>query len=162
MVLNNVILSAPIVCIVLVIINICLSYCTDIQWNLITYTFSYFVFTYVLFIHFILDIENGVLYPFKQLDHFLGNWHSHFSVLPHISLIRDCFRTWLLASVISSQTFRLFNLSPVHPSYLSPKFLNIRWQIKPKTHGHEPSVTDVSKPNETNVSKMSCYSRHTS
>ena len=34
MVLNNVILSNPIVCIVLVIINICLSYCTDIQLNL--------------------------------------------------------------------------------------------------------------------------------
>jgi len=23
-----------------------------------------------------------VLYPVKQLDHFLGNWHSPFSVLP--------------------------------------------------------------------------------
>ena len=37
MVLNNVILSTPIVCVVLVIVNICLSYCTDIQWNLSQY-----------------------------------------------------------------------------------------------------------------------------
>ena len=37
------------------------------------YNFSYFLFTYVLLIHFILDIVNGVLYPVKQLDHFLGN-----------------------------------------------------------------------------------------
>ena len=32
-VLNNVILFIPIACIVLVIINIRLSYCTDIQWG---------------------------------------------------------------------------------------------------------------------------------
>jgi hypothetical protein len=36
----------------------------------ITCSFSYFLFTYVLFIHFILDIIKGVLYPFKQLDNF--------------------------------------------------------------------------------------------
>ena len=29
----------------------------------ITFSFSYFLFTYVLFIHFIHDIINGVLYP---------------------------------------------------------------------------------------------------
>ena len=62
----------------------------------ITYIFSYFLFTYVLFIHFILGIINGALYPVKQLDHFLGNWHSHFSVLPltphsyATSLTLDC------------------------------------------------------------------------
>jgi len=39
----------------------------------ITFSFSYCLFTYVLFIHFILDIINGALYPVKQLDHFLGN-----------------------------------------------------------------------------------------
>ena len=32
-----------------------------------------FFFNYVSFIHFILDIINGVVYPVKQLDHFLGN-----------------------------------------------------------------------------------------
>ena len=32
-----------------------------------------FFFIYGLFIHFILDIINGALYPVKQLDHFLGN-----------------------------------------------------------------------------------------
>jgi len=39
----------------------------------ITFSFSYFIFAYVSFIHFILDIINGALYPAKQLDHFLGN-----------------------------------------------------------------------------------------
>ena len=29
-----------------------------------------FFFTYVLFIHFILDIINGALYPVKQLERF--------------------------------------------------------------------------------------------
>jgi len=87
-----------------------------------------------------------VLYPVKHLDHFRGNWNSHFSVLPHTTLVRDCFRTALQASVIRSQLFRLLNLSPVHPSYLLPTVLNMRWQIKPKTYGYEPSVTDASKP----------------
>jgi len=32
----------------------------------ITFSFSHFLFTYVLFIHFILDIINGVLYPIKK------------------------------------------------------------------------------------------------
>ena len=37
----------------------------------ITFSFSDFLFfTYVLFIHFILDINNVALYPVKQLDHF--------------------------------------------------------------------------------------------
>ena len=36
----------------------------------ITFSFSDFIFTYVLFIHFIFDIINGMLYPVKQLDHF--------------------------------------------------------------------------------------------
>jgi len=49
----------------------------------ITFTFSYFLFTCVLFINFILDIINGVLYLVKLLDHFLGNWHSLCSVLPY-------------------------------------------------------------------------------
>jgi len=31
----------------------------------ITFSFSDFLFTYVLFIRFILDITNGVLYPVK-------------------------------------------------------------------------------------------------
>ena len=35
--------------------------------------FSYCLFTYVLFIHFVRDIINGEPYPAKQLDHFLGN-----------------------------------------------------------------------------------------
>ena len=39
----------------------------------ITFSFSYFLFTPVLFIHFILDTINGVLYPVKQPDHFLVN-----------------------------------------------------------------------------------------
>ena len=44
-------------------------------------------------------------------------------------------------------SFSLFKSLPLlHPSYLSPKVLNIRWQIKPKTYGYEPSVTDASKP----------------
>jgi len=38
----------------------------------ITYRFSYVNFTYVLFNDFTLDIKNGVLYPVKQIDHFLG------------------------------------------------------------------------------------------
>jgi len=32
------------------------------------------------------------------------------------------------------------------PSYLSRTVLNMRWQLKPKTYDHEPSVTDASKP----------------
>jgi len=36
----------------------------------ITYNFSDFLFTYILFIHFILYKINGALYPLKQLDHF--------------------------------------------------------------------------------------------
>jgi hypothetical protein len=36
----------------------------------ITFSFGDFLFTYVLFIHFILDIINGALYPVKQPDHF--------------------------------------------------------------------------------------------
>jgi len=90
--------------------------------------------------------KNGMLYPIKQLDYFLGNWLGHFSVLPYTTLIHDRFRIGLLASLISSQPFRRLNLSPVHPSYLSPTDLNIPRHIKPKTYCHEPSVTDASKP----------------
>ena len=36
----------------------------------ITFSFNDFLYTYVFFIHFILDIINGALYPVKQLDHF--------------------------------------------------------------------------------------------
>jgi len=36
----------------------------------IIFSFSYCLFTYVLFIHFTLDLINGVLYPVKQLDRF--------------------------------------------------------------------------------------------
>ena len=32
----------------------------------IPFSFSYFLFTYVLFIHFMLDIINGALYPVKR------------------------------------------------------------------------------------------------
>jgi len=49
------------------------SYSEKVMVHRITYSFSYFLFIYVLFIHFILDIINGVLYPVKQLDDFLGN-----------------------------------------------------------------------------------------
>ena len=52
----------------------------------------------------------------------------------------------LIASVISSQPLRRWNLSPYNPSYLSPTVLNIRWQIKPETYVYEQSVTDASKP----------------
>jgi len=65
-----------------------------------------------------------LVYPVKRLDYFLGNWHSHFSVLPHTTLVRDCLCTGLLKSVIYSQPFRRLNLS-----YLSPTVLNIHWQI---------------------------------
>ena len=68
------------------------------------------------------------------------------SLLCTPTLVRDCFHAGLLASVISSQPFRRLNLSPVHPSYLSPTVLNIRWQIKPKTYGYETSVTDANTP----------------
>ena len=87
-----------------------------------------------------------MLYPVKQPDHFLGNWHSHFSVLPHTTLIRDCFLTGLLASFICSQPFCRLNFSPCNPSHLSPTILNIRWRIKPKTCSYGPSITDASKP----------------
>ena len=70
-----------------------------------------------------------MLYPVKQLDYFLGNWHRHFSVVPHTTLVCDCFRTALQASIIWSQLFRRLNLSPYNPSYLSPTVLNICWQI---------------------------------
>ena len=59
----------------------------------------------------------------------------------YTTLVRDCFRTALLASVTCSQPFHSLNLS-----YLSPTVLNIRWQIKPQKYGYEPSVTDASKP----------------
>jgi len=108
-----------------------------VHW--ITFSLSDFIFTYFLFIHFILDIINGLLYPVKQLDHFLGKLRSHFSELLHTTLVRDWIRTALLASVISSQPFRRLNLS-----YLTPTVLNVRWQIKPKTYGYEPSVTDAN------------------
>jgi len=39
-------------------------------------------------------------YPVKQLNNFLGKLHSHFTVLPRITLVRDCFVTGLLASII--------------------------------------------------------------
>jgi len=87
-----------------------------------------------------------MLYPVKQLAHFLGKWHSHFSVLPHTTLVCDCFCTALLVSVIYSQPFRHLNLSPYNPSYLSSAVLNRHGQIKLKTYGHEPSITDASKP----------------
>jgi len=48
-------------------------------------------------------------------------------------------------SFICFQLFHHLNLFPYNPSYLSPTVLNIRWQIKPKTYGYEPSVTDISK-----------------
>ena len=83
----------------------------------ITFSFIYFLFTYALFIHFILDIINGVLYPVK-LHHFPGKRHSHFSVLPHTTLACDCFRTELLASVIYSQSFRSLDLSCLSPAVL--------------------------------------------
>jgi len=111
----------------------------------IRYSFSYFLFTYVLFIHFILDKINGTLYPVEQLDHLLGKWHSHFSVLPHTTLTCDCFHTALLVCVIYLQLFRHLNLSPYNPSYLSSAVLSICGQIKPITYGHEPSITDTSK-----------------
>jgi len=95
----------------------------------ITYSFSQFFFTYVLFIHFILDIKNGVLYPVKQLDQFLGNWHSHFSVLSHSTLVCDCFHTALPASIICSQPFRHLNLSPYNPLLPITNGSNMCWQI---------------------------------
>ena len=85
---------------------------------------------YFLFICFICSFysryKNGVLYPVKQLDHFRGNWHSHFSVPPHTALVHDCFRTGSLSSIICSAVSPFKSL----PSYLSPTVLNISWQMK--------------------------------
>jgi len=87
--------------------------------------------------------KSGVLYPVTQLDHFLGKLHSHFSVLLHTTLVRDCF---LLSccTVIICYLLPTVSLFKSLPAYLSPMVLYIRWQIKPKMFGYEPSITDAS------------------
>ena len=81
-----------------------------------------FFFTYVLFIHFILDIINGVLYPVKQLDPFSRKiTQSLLCTSSHHS------RTQLLSHCTVSMHYLLPAISPFKsvPSYLSPMVLNI-------------------------------------
>jgi hypothetical protein len=65
-----------------------------------------------------------------------------------------CSRTWLLSHwtvsvrclllIFPRLTLSLYTTSHTYHQ----RFLNIRWQIKLITHGHEPSITDDSKPNK--------------
>ena len=58
-----------------------------------------------------------------------------------------CFPTVLLASVINSQPFHRLNL--YHQRFWT------YWQVKHKTYGYEPSVTDASKPKKKIYQKCS-------
>jgi len=83
----------------------------------ITFNASYFLFTYVLFINFILDIINGVLYPVKQLDPFSRKITQTLLCTPsHHSHMR------LLLRCIASVHYLLPTISLFKsvPSYLSP------------------------------------------
>ena len=74
----------------------------------------------------------------KTTRSFLGNWHSHFSVLPPTILIRDCFRTALLGSVICSQPFLRLNLSLYKRSY--------RQQFRTYVDRWNPKRTAMNRP----------------
>jgi hypothetical protein len=66
-------------------------------WFTKSHTVLDIFFLLVLFIHFILDIEKVVLYPVKQLHYsFIKITQS----LTYIALVRDCFLTGLLVSVV--------------------------------------------------------------
>ena len=83
----------------------------------ITFSFSYFIFICVLFINFILDIINGVLYPVKQLDPFSRKITQTLLCTPsHHSHMR------LLLRCIASVHYLLPTISLFKsvPSYLSP------------------------------------------
>jgi len=102
----------------------------------ITFSLSCFIYSFYSWYHKWSDISS------KTTRLFLANWHSHFSVLPHnITLLRDCFRTTVLTPV--NYSLRRLNLSP---STYNQRLWHIRWQIKPKTYGYQPSVTDTSNP----------------
>jgi hypothetical protein len=54
-------------------------------------------FLLVLFIRFILDNKNAMMYPVKQLNSF---YYNNTVICTHIALVRDCPFAGLLASVI--------------------------------------------------------------
>ena len=93
-----------------------------------------------------------MLYPVKQLYHFketdtVTSLYSHL----HHTRVRQ------LSHWIASIHYLLATVSSCKylPSYPSPKVLNISRQIKPKTYGYEPSVTDASKPKKQIYQKCS-------
>jgi hypothetical protein len=92
----------------------------------------------------------GVLYKVKSKSHFIEI--TQLLTPSHRTHVRLTHLT--PASVIGCQPFSCLNSSPYHPSYYQ-RSLNIRYQIKPITHGRKPSVTDTSKPN--NYTKMIGY-----
>jgi len=65
-----------------------------------------------------------VLYPVKQINHFLVKQHSHFTVLPHLHHSHTRLLSHWTASVhYPLLTFPCLNLSLYNPSYLSPMIL---------------------------------------
>ena len=73
----------------------------------------------ILLLHFILDINKGVLYPVKQPNNFFIKITQSL-VLPPIALECDCFPHWTASVCCPLLTFPHLNLSPYNPSYLSP------------------------------------------
>ena len=73
----------------------------------------------------------------------------HLYSLTYIVLVRDCFQTGLLVSIICCQPFACLNFSPyTTPPTYHQRFLNICWQFKLVTYGYEQLVTDASKSNK--------------
>ena len=68
----------------------------------------------------------------------------------------------LLSHWTASVRYQLTTISSFEslPSNLLPTVLNLRWQIKPRTYGYEPSVTDASKPKNQIYQKCSATLRN--
>ena len=99
----------------------------------ITYSFSYFLF-YLCFIYLFYSWYK-IMERCIQLSNQIISRKITQSLLctpTYTTLIRDCFHTGLLASVISSQPFRRLNLSPIQ-------------LLLPTTNGSEYTLTDQTQ-----------------
>ena len=101
------------------------------------------VFSLVLFAQFIVNEMNKSRAVSSQTT------ESHFikitqTCTPSLTpLVRDWLPYWTASVRYQLQTFSPFKSLP---SYVSSAVVHIRWHIKSKTYGYEPSVTDASNP----------------
>jgi hypothetical protein len=95
----------------------------------ITYSFSYSPLTYIFVYLIIIDIKNGVLYPIKQLNHFLVNAVTALYSLTYTTPVRDCRSHWTSSVRYPLPTVSPFKCLPVQP-------------LLPITKGSERTLTD--------------------